>query len=69
MNDLKPTTWIPAEEECARPREHSAWGSRVEDNRETKSGVATVWDQGREGHEMKTERLAMSAAAEPCELW
>lgn len=53
MNDLKPTTWIPAEEECARPREHSVWGSRVEDNKETKSGVATVWDQGREGHEMR----------------
>ena len=68
MNDLKLTTWIPAEE-CSRLREYLAWGSRVEDNEETKSGVATVWDQGREGHVMKTERLAMSATAEPCELW
>ena len=53
----------------SRLREYLAWGSRVEDNEETKSGVATIWDQGREGHVMKTERLAMSATAEPCELW
>ena len=57
------------EEECSRLRKYLVWGSRVEDNEETKSGVATVWDQGREGHVMKTERLAMSAMAEPCELW
>lgn len=42
---------------------------RIEDNEETESGVATVWDQGREGHVMKTEKLAISATAEPCELW
>ena len=68
MNDLKPTMWIPAEE-CSRPREYLAWESRVEDNEETKSGVTTVRDQGRDGHVMKTEKLAISATAEPCELW
>lgn len=68
MNDSKPSMWIPAEE-CSRPREYLAWRSRIEDNEETESGVATVWDQGREGHVMKTEKLAISATAEPCELW
>lgn len=68
MNDSKPSMWIPAEE-CSRPREYLAWRSRIEDNKETESGVATVWDQGRKGHVMKMEKLAISAMAEPCELW